>query len=47
LEKSVVIVLGPERSLELIVVVKAPMINNYDLLSFIEITHVPDGIAPE
>ena len=42
LEKSVVVVLPAERSLELIVVVKAPMLNAFDLLSYIEITHIPD-----
>jgi len=45
LEKSVIIVLRPEASLELIVVVKAPMMNSFDLLSYIEITHVPDSMS--
>lgn len=42
LEKKVVVVLPAERSLELIIVVKAPMLNSFDLLSYIEITHIPN-----
>lgn len=42
LEKSVVVILPPERSIEVIVVVKAPMLESNELFSFLQITHIPD-----
>jgi len=42
LEKSITIILPPSDSLEIIVVVKAPMKAAFDMLSFIEITHITE-----
>jgi hypothetical protein len=47
LEKSAVVILPAERSLEVIVVVKAPMQETIELFSFMEITHIPDRNSDE
>ena len=44
LEKSVTLILPPAESLELIVVVKAPMTNSLNMLSFINISHVTEDV---
>jgi len=43
LEKTVTVILPAGGSLELIVVVKAPMLASCNMLSFIEITHITDN----
>jgi hypothetical protein len=47
LEKTAVVILPPERSLEVIVVVKAPMQETIEMFSFLEITHIPDRNSDE
>ena len=42
LEKTTIIVMPPKASQELIIVVKAPMKPSFNLLSFIEIVHLPE-----
>jgi len=42
LEKSVTVILPPADSLELIVVIKAPMKSAFNMLSFIKIAHITE-----
>jgi hypothetical protein len=42
LEKSVIFKLGPKASVSFVVVLKAPLLNKLEFLSFLNITHVAD-----